>query len=177
MVLHNMDKRIILFLLQALTVVLNSFLIRSLPRKLVVALSSLDSLTASTPSFSSLGTTHIKAAITSSTARHYLIVHTDNFTCLCLTTKLCQSSCQVSRFLGCKPQMSTVELILASLTSLLLYNLVRQMGVMADLKAAKDSMHLHQLMAMEYNVCCPQACIPRHAYPDFLPCGTWKKNK
>ena len=143
----------------------------------VVALSSLNSPTVSTSSFSSLGATHIKVAIASSTARHYLIVFTDNFTCLCLTTILRQSSCQVSRFLGCKPQMSTAGLILASLTSLLLDNLIPQMGMMVDLKAAKDSMHLHQFMAMEYNVCCPQACILRHAYPDFLSHPQWYMEK
>ena len=51
------------------------------------------------------------------------------------------------------------RVISASLTGLFIDDLVPRIHMMADLTAAKDSLHLNQLMTVAYGFCCFQACI------------------
>ena len=57
------------------------------------------------------------------------------------------------------PPSCVVRVISASLSGLLLKDLVPRMHVMDDRMAAKDSLHLSQLMTTGYCFCCFEASI------------------
>ena len=57
------------------------------------------------------------------------------------------------------PPSCVARVISASLSGLLLEDLVPRMHVMDDRTAAKDSLHLRQLMTAGYGFCCFEASI------------------
>ena len=57
------------------------------------------------------------------------------------------------------PPSDVARVILASLSGLLLEDLVPRMHMMDDRTAAKDSLHLSQLMTTGYGFCCFKVSI------------------